>query len=54
MRGALSPVIHEGFTRVADQHPEVMKQIHTIIAREHTPERKYEPAPKESAADYVR
>ena len=41
-------------TNVAGQQPEVMKQIQAIATREHTPERKYEPAPKESAADYVR
>ena len=35
-------------------HPDVMKKIHTIIAAEHTSERKYEAAPKESAATYVR
>ena len=36
------------------QHPDVMKRIHAIIAAEHTQERKYEAAPKESAATYVR
>ena len=38
---------------VAD-HPDVMKRVHAIIAAEHTPERKYEAAPKESAVMYVR
>ena len=36
------------------KHPDVMKRIHAIIAAEHTPERKYEAAPKESAATFVR
>jgi len=31
-----------------------MQKIHAIIAAEHTPERKYDVGPKESAADYVR
>ena len=41
-------------TNVVDQHPDVMKAIAAIIEREHTPERKYDAGPKESAADYVR
>jgi arylsulfatase A len=41
-------------TNVIDRHPDVMKRIESFIAREHAPERKYEAAPKESAADYVR
>lgn len=41
-------------TDVAGQHPEVMKEIQAIAAASRTPERKYEPAPKESAATYVR
>ncbi len=41
-------------TNVADRHPDVMKRIAAIIAQEHTPERKYGAAPKESAADYVK
>ena len=41
-------------TNVIAAHPDVMKKIHAIIAAEHTPERKYEAAPKESAATYVR
>ena len=39
---------------VSAQRPDVMKKIHAIIAAEHTPERKYPAAPKETAADYVR
>ena len=41
-------------TNVADRHPEVMQRVAAIIAAEHTPERKYPPAPKEGAADFVR
>jgi arylsulfatase A-like enzyme len=41
-------------TNVAAQNPEVMKKIHAIIAAEHTLERKYDAAPKESAATFVR
>ena len=41
-------------TNVIDRHPDVMSRIAAIIAQEHTSERKYEAAPKESAADYVR
>lgn len=41
-------------TNVADQHPDVMKRVQTIAAREHSEERSYPPAPKESAATYVR
>ena len=36
------------------KHPDVMERIHAIIAAEHSPERKYEAAPKESAATFVR
>ena len=39
---------------VIDRHPEVMTRIAEIIGREHTPERKYEAAPREGAVDYVR
>jgi arylsulfatase A len=41
-------------TNVSAQHPDVMQKIQAIVAAEHTPERKYPPAPRESAADYVR
>jgi arylsulfatase A len=41
-------------TNVIARHPDVMKRIASIIAQEHTPERKYEAAPKEGAVDYVR
>ncbi|MGH7959939.1 MAG: arylsulfatase [Opitutaceae bacterium] len=41
-------------TNVIAQHPDVMQKINAIIAAEHTPERTYEAAPKESAANYVR
>jgi arylsulfatase A len=41
-------------TNIADQQPDVMKTIAAIIEREHTPERKYEAAIRESAADYVK
>lgn len=41
-------------TNVATRHPDVMARIAAIIEREHTPERKYGPAPREGAADYVR
>ena len=41
-------------TNVARGNPEVMRQIAAIVAREHTPERKYAAAPKEGVADYVR
>jgi arylsulfatase A len=41
-------------TNVVAQHPEVMRKIQAIIAAEHTPERKYEAAPPENAATFVR
>jgi arylsulfatase A len=41
-------------TNVVAQHPEVMRKIHAIIAAEHTPERKYEAAPPENVATFVR
>jgi arylsulfatase A-like enzyme len=41
-------------TNVSAQHADVMEKIHAIIMREHTPERKYPAAIKESAVDYVR
>lgn len=41
-------------TNLAAQHPEVMQKIHVIIAAEHSPERAYGPAPKETAATFVR
>lgn len=41
-------------TNVIDRHPDVMQRLLAIAEREHTPERKYAPAPRESAADYVR
>ncbi|MBI4624831.1 MAG: arylsulfatase [Verrucomicrobia bacterium] len=41
-------------TDVIDRHPDVMKRIAFIIEQEHTPERKYEAAPREGAVDYVR
>jgi len=41
-------------TNVAAKQPDVMAKIKSIIVQEHTPERKYAAAPKESAADYVR
>ncbi|MDO8544792.1 MAG: arylsulfatase [Opitutaceae bacterium] len=39
---------------VSAANPDVMKKIHAIIVAEHTPERKYDAAPKESAATFVR
>ncbi len=39
---------------VAADHPDVRKQIDAICRSAHTPERRYEPAPRESAANYVR
>ena len=39
---------------VAARHPDVMRQIAAIVAREHTPERAYPPAIKEGVADFVR
>ncbi|MEY4940336.1 MAG: hypothetical protein RIQ93_2071 [Verrucomicrobiota bacterium] len=41
-------------TNVAGENREVMKRIAAILAKEHTPERKYGAAPPESAAKYVR
>ena len=41
-------------TNVVARHPEVMQKIHAIISAEHTPERMYEAAPKETAATFVR
>jgi arylsulfatase A-like enzyme len=41
-------------SNVTAKHPEVMQRIQAIAAAEHTPERKYDAAPKESAALYVR
>jgi arylsulfatase A-like enzyme len=45
--------VKEG-TDVSAENPEVMKKILAIVAAEHTPERKYPPAPKEGVADFVR
>jgi arylsulfatase A-like enzyme len=39
---------------VASQQPEVMKKIETISREARTPERVYQPGPRETAADYVR
>jgi arylsulfatase A-like enzyme len=39
---------------LATQRPEKLARIESICREAHTPERKYEPAPRESAADYVR
>ena len=39
---------------LATQRPEILARIESICREAHTPERKYEPAPRESAADYVR
>ena len=39
---------------VAAAHPDVLKRIDAICREAHTPERKYGPGPKESAADYVK
>jgi arylsulfatase A-like enzyme len=39
---------------VAAGHPDVLKRLDAICREAHTPERRYEPAPKESAADYVK
>lgn len=41
-------------TNLSAQHPDVMAKIKGIIATARTPERKYEAAPKEGAANYVR
>jgi arylsulfatase A len=41
-------------TNVAAEHPDVIQKVEAIVAAEHTPERKYDPAAKESAATYVR
>ena len=41
-------------TDVAARHPDVMRQIAAIVAREHTPERAYAPAIREGVADFVR
>jgi arylsulfatase A-like enzyme len=41
-------------TDVAARNPAVVAQINAFIATARTPERKYEAAPKESAANYVR
>jgi arylsulfatase A len=41
-------------TNVAARNPDVMLKIQSIIAAEHTPERKYDAAPKEGAATFVR
>jgi arylsulfatase A-like enzyme len=39
---------------VAAAHPDVLRRIEAICREAHTPERRYGPAPKESAADYVK
>ncbi len=39
---------------VAAGHPDVLKRIDAICRQAHTPERRFEPGPKESAADYVK
>ena len=39
---------------VAAGHPDVLKRLDAICREAHTPERRYEPAAKESAADYVK
>jgi arylsulfatase A-like enzyme len=39
---------------VAAANPDVLKKLDTVCKEAHTPERKYEPGPKESAADYVK
>jgi arylsulfatase A-like enzyme len=45
---------------IAEQHnlakekPDVMAKIEAICREAHEPERKYGPAPRESAADYVK
>ena len=41
-------------TNLAARHPEVLQKIQAIATVARTPERKYDPAPKESAKDYVR
>ena len=41
-------------TNVAARNPDVMAKIKAFIATARTPERKYDVAPKESAANYVR
>jgi arylsulfatase A-like enzyme len=41
-------------TNVIARHPDIMQKIHALIAAEHTPERTYAAAPKESAATFVR
>lgn len=42
-------------TNVAEQHPEVVRELQAIAAREHTPEREYpELDPRERVADFVR
>ena len=41
-------------TNVAGRHADVLEKIRAIAAAEHTPERKYDAAPKESAATFVR
>ena len=38
---------------VAD-HPDVVKRVEEIAGEAHTPERKFGPAPKETAADFVK
>jgi arylsulfatase A-like enzyme len=39
---------------VAARHPDVLRRIEAICREAHTPERKFGPTPKESAADYVK
>jgi arylsulfatase A len=39
---------------VAASHPDVLERIDAICQEAHTPERRFEPGPKESAADYVK
>ena len=39
---------------LASKKPEVMAKIEAICREEHAPERKYQPAARESAADYVK
>jgi arylsulfatase A len=39
---------------VAARHPEVLERIEAICREAHAPERRYGPAPEESAADYVK
>jgi arylsulfatase A-like enzyme len=41
-------------TNLASQHPDVLQRLQRIADQARTPERVYQAAPKESAADYVR